>query len=323
MAGLPTLSIAIGDAGPARALKSGRVALEGFALERIDVEPIIGAYRRMVRDLEFDICEMAPTTYVIARAHGAPFTALPIVLMRRFHHNGLVKHPLGGIERPEDLRGKRVGVRAYSVTTGVWTRGILQDEFSVDPASITWVVDDEEHVPGLRLPDNVVQAPPGRSLARMMADGLLDAAFTANAGIGRAGAPIGGWASVPAGNYEEALPHSPEIVRDWFERTSVYPMHSLVVVKDAVLRTFPGLAGALRDAFERSKSHYYLDRLFGTEEHDSTDRRYRADMSIVGDDPLPFGLEANRPAIDMLVRFIADQGMIPSRPAAEELFMDV
>src|SRR5213079_248913 len=123
----------------------------------------------------------------IARALGAPFVAIPVVVMRRFHHGGFVVRPDSGIKAPKDLEGKKVGVRAYSVTTGVWTRGILIDEYGLDSSKVTWVVDDEEHVTQLKLPANVIHAPPGRSLAAMMADGEIQAGFDANAGIGRAG----------------------------------------------------------------------------------------------------------------------------------------
>ena len=105
----------------------------------------------MVRQVEFDVCEIAPITYIVARAYGAPFVALPIFGMRRFHHGGLLARPEAGINHPKDLEGRKVGVRAYSVTTGVWTRGILIDDFGLDSAKVTWVVDDEEHVRELKL----------------------------------------------------------------------------------------------------------------------------------------------------------------------------
>ena len=161
--------------------------------EFVEVVPIIGAFRRMVRDVEFDVCEMAPTTYMIARALGAPFIALPIFLMRRFHHGGFVVRPDAGIKQPKDLEGKKVGVRAYSVTTGVWTRGIFVNEYGLDSSKVTWVVDDEEHVTQLKLPPNVVHAPEGKSLQSMMASGEIQAGFTGPAGVGRAGPPIGNW----------------------------------------------------------------------------------------------------------------------------------
>src|SRR5215475_11861119 len=189
----PRLKIALGTYGHTAALKDGRVKIAGLEPDFVEVVPIIGAFRRMVRDVEFDVCEMAPTTYMIARALGAPFIALPIFLMRRFHHGGFVVRPDSGIEQPKDLKGKKVGVRAYSVTTGVWTRGIFVNEYGLDSSKVTWVVDDEEHVTTLKLPPNVIHAPDGKSLAGMMDAGELQAAFTGNAGIGRAGSPTGGW----------------------------------------------------------------------------------------------------------------------------------
>src|SRR6266853_1025503 len=187
------LNIAVADYGHTRAVKSGAAPIEGIEPNFIEVKPIIGAFRRMVRDVEFDVCEMAPTTYMIARALGAPFVAIPVVVMRRFHHGGFVVRPDSGIKVPKDLEGKKVGVRAYSVTTGVWTRGIFINEYGLDSSKVTWVVDDEEHVATLELPPNVIHAPPGKSLASMMASGELQAGFTGPAGIGRAGPPIANW----------------------------------------------------------------------------------------------------------------------------------
>src|SRR6201989_382184 len=185
------LNIAIADYGHTQAFKSGAGRIGGIEPIFVEGKPIIGAFRRMVRDVEFDVCEMAPTTYMIARALGAPFIALPIFLMRRFHHGGFVVRPDAGIRVPKDLEGKNVGVRAYSVTTGVWTRGIFVNEYGLDSSKVTWVVDDEEHVTTLKLPPNVVHAPDGKSLASMMASGELQAGFNGPAGIGRAGPPTG------------------------------------------------------------------------------------------------------------------------------------
>jgi 4,5-dihydroxyphthalate decarboxylase len=125
------LKIAIGSYGHTKAIKDGSVPIAGVDADLIEVNPIIQAFRRMVRDLEFDICEMAPTTYMIARALGAPYIALPIFVMRRFHHGGFIVRPDAGIRQPKDLEGKQVGVRAYSVTTGVWTRGIFINEYVI------------------------------------------------------------------------------------------------------------------------------------------------------------------------------------------------
>ena len=161
MANRLKLDVAIADYPHTAAILNGSIAIDGVEPNFIRIVPQIAAYRRMVRRVEFDVCEIAPTTYMIARALGAPFIALPISLMRRFHHGGLLVHPDAGIKHPKDLEGRKVGVRAYSVTTGVWTRGILMDEYGLDSSKVTWVVDDEEHVTQLRLPANVVHAPEG------------------------------------------------------------------------------------------------------------------------------------------------------------------
>src|SRR5712691_2080807 len=187
------LDIAIAGYGHTAGVKDGSAPIKGVDANFIEVKPIVGAFRRMVRDLEFDVCELAPTTYMIARARGAPYIALPIFVMRRFHHSGFVVRPDAHIGTPKELEGKKVGVRAYSVTTGVWTRGIFVNEYGLDASKVTWVVDDEEHVTALQLPENVVHAPPGQSLASMMASGELQAAFSGPAGIGRAGPPTGAW----------------------------------------------------------------------------------------------------------------------------------
>src|SRR5215475_5337120 len=171
------LKIAIAEHPHTSAIRSGAIEIEGVDAEFVTVKPQIGAFRRMVRDVEFDVCEIAPTTYIIARAHGRPFKALPIFVVRRFHHAGLLVRPDAGIAHPKDLEGKRAGVRAYSVTTGVWTRQVLIDEFGLDSSKVTWVVDDEEHVTQLKLPPNVIHVAKGDSLADMMARGDLVAGF--------------------------------------------------------------------------------------------------------------------------------------------------
>src|SRR3954471_13536780 len=216
------LNIAIADYGHTQALKSGQVPIQGVDPNFVKVVPIIGAFRRMVRDVEFDVCEMAPPTYLIARRLGAPFIALPMVVMRRFHHGGFVVRPGWGIKVPKDLEGKKVGVRAYSVTTGVWTRGIFDNEYGLDSSKVTWVVDDEEHVITLKLPPNVVHAPDGKSLASMMASGELQAGFSGSAGLRPAGPPTGAWeqrAQASAVTYPELIANAPEVEAQWFRRS--------------------------------------------------------------------------------------------------------
>ena len=326
MAIQPRLKIAIADYGHTRAVKSKDVPIEDIEPDFIQVVPIIGAFRRMVRDLEFDICEMAPTTYMIARARGAPYIALPIFLMRRFHHGGFVVRPDAGIGQPKDLEGKKVGVRAYSVTTGVWTRGIFVNEYGLDSSKVTWIVDDEEHVSALKLPPNVVHAPEGKSLQSMMKSGEIQAGFTGPAGVGRAGPPISGWdkateAAAAPDTYPELMANVEKVEADWFRRTGIYPIHGLIVVKHEHIKRYPWLPRALMNAFVAAKKTY-LEGLKRGHGDSPEDKRYRAFFSLMSD-PLPYGMAANRSSIEALVTYSLQQELIPSRPALDQVFVDV
>jgi len=317
------LKIAVATSGHTAAVKDGTIPIEGVEANFVEVVPIIAAFRRMVRDVEFDVCEMAPTTYLIARARGAPYIALPIFVMRRFHHGGFVVRPDANIRVPKDLEGKQVGVRAYSVTTGVWTRGILTNEYGLDASKVTWVVDDEEHVTTLKLPENVIHAPPGKSLASMMTSGELQAGFTGPAGIGRAGAPTANWeqgGQTPAQIYPELIPNVAEVEADWYRRTGIYPIHGTIVVKTDVLEKNPKVGRALFDAFSKAKAPY-LERLKRGEGQTPEDIRYRGFIPLMGD-PLPYGMAANRASIDALMTYALQQKLIPERMPIEKAFFD-
>jgi 4,5-dihydroxyphthalate decarboxylase len=323
MSGKVPLKIAVATSGHTAAVKDGTIPIEGVEANFVEVVPIIAAFRRMVRDVEFDVCEMAPTTYLIARARGAPYIALPIFVMRRFHHGGFVVRPDANIKVPKDLEGKQVGVRAYSVTTGVWTRGIFTNEYDLDSSKVTWVVDDEEHVTTLKLPENVIHAPAGKSLASMMASGELQAGFTGPAGIGRAGAPTANWeqgGQTPAQNYPELIPDVAKVEADWYRRTGIYPIHGTIVVKTDVLEKNPQVGRALLDAFTKAKAPY-LERLKRVEGQTPEDIRYRGFIPLMGD-PLPYGMAANRASIDALMTYALQQKLIPERMPIEQAFFD-
>jgi 4,5-dihydroxyphthalate decarboxylase len=263
---------------------------------------------------------------MIARTRGAPYTALPIFLMRRFHHGGFVVRPDAAVRAPKDLEGKKVGVRAYSVTTGVWTRGIFVNEYGLDSSKVTWVVDDEEHVTTLKLPPNVTHAPPGKSLQSMMASGEIQAGFTGPAGVGRAGPPISGWdqatqAAAAADTYPELIADVEKVEAGWFKSTGIYPIHGLVVVKDERLKNYPWLPRALMDAFVAAKKPY-LDDLKQGKGDGVEDKRYRKFLSLMSD-PLPYGISANRPSIEALVTYALQQELIPSRPELDQVFVRI
>src|SRR5579884_1808543 len=173
----PKLKTVTRTQGNNQALKDGTVKPANIAFEFVEVNPLIDAFRRMVRGLEFDVCEMAITTYICARANGKKMTAIPVFLVRAFHHGAILVNSEAGIRSPKDLEGKRVGVnRGYTVTTGVWARSILQEEYGVDLSKITWVLSGAEHVAEYRPPANVVPIEPGKKMEEMLISGELAAA---------------------------------------------------------------------------------------------------------------------------------------------------
>src|SRR5436190_13180410 len=164
--------------GNNRARKDGTVKPKTFAFDFEEIDPLIAAFRRMVRGLEFDICEMAITTYICAKAHGKRMTAVPVFLVRAFHHGAILVNSKAGIRTPKDLEAHRVGVnRGYTVTTGVWARSILQQEHGVDLSKITWVLSGDEHVAEYRPPANVAPIEKGKHMADILASGELAAAI--------------------------------------------------------------------------------------------------------------------------------------------------
>jgi ABC-type nitrate/sulfonate/bicarbonate transport system substrate-binding protein len=302
-----TLKTALQTLGHTRALKDGTVRPQGYEFEFEEVPAIIQAFRRMVRGLEFDVSEMALTTYVAARAHHKRFTALPIFLVRGFHHGAILYNTKLGIGSPKDLEGRKVGVnRGYTVTTGVWARSILQHEHAVDLDKITWVLSGDEHVAEFRPPPNVVALEKGKTLEVSLAAGELAAAI---------GVQV---------EHPDVAPVIPDAERAGFEslaRTGHYPINHVLVVKDAVLEAHPDLATRLFEAFAAAKRPY-LERLRNNDiaAPSKADRMYRRVLEITGADPLPYGIAPNRPMLEALVRYAKEQGIISRPVAVEELF---
>jgi len=306
VAGTQVLTTAVATYPHTKGLKDGSVIVPGVALAHVEITPIVGAFRRMCRRLEFDVCEMAITTYLTARAYGKPFTALPVFVMRQFHHAPIVYNTRSGVTTPKDLEGKKVGVRAYTVTTGVWARGILATEYGVDLDKVTWVVNDEEHVEEYQkaYPPNVVYQP-GANFADMVAKGELAAAI----GVGAVECP----------DVKPLIPAAAEAEAAWYRRTGIYPVNHTVVVKDSRLQADPTLAPRLFAAFKQAKTAF-LHRLATATDLSAEEQTLARRRRIVGDDPLPYGLARNRPATEALVEFAVAQKILPRPVAPEALF---
>ncbi len=289
------------------AVKDGTVTPEGFELDFTEVPVLVHAFRRMVRELEFDVCEMAITTYICARAHNKPFTALPTFLVRGFHHDAVVYNTKSGIKSPKDIEGRRVGVnRGYTVTTGVWARGILEDEFGVDLEKVTWVLSGDEHVAEYQEPSNVVPLDPGKSLEEALISGDVDAV-------------VGTEIEHP--DVAHLIPNPKERAYNALRSTGIFPINHLIVVKDELLKKYPDLAADLFYTFARSKELYVEKLREGKIENPTaTDKMHLKVMEITGSDPLPYGIEKNRATIEKLIDHAMSQSIIDKRPDIESLF---
>jgi len=293
--------------GNNKALKDGTVTPKTARLEFVEVDPLIDAFRRMVRGLEFDVCEMALTTYITARAHGKRMTALPIFLMRAFHHGAILVNTKAGIRAPKDLEGSKVGVnRGYTVTTGLWARTILSHQYGVDLDRITWVLSGDEHVAEFRPPANVVPMEKGRKMADLVASGELPAA-------------IGIESDHP--DVKPLIANPKEAAYQALRDTGHYPINHLMVVKDEVLEARPDLGADLFGAFAESK-RLYVERLKAGKIEKSTavDEMHRRVMEITGRDPLPYGLEPNRAMLEEVIESALEQKIISKRVTVEDLF---
>ena len=301
---MTVLKTAIATYPHTKGLKDGTVSVPGIQFEHVEISPIIGAFRRMCRTFDFDVCEMAITTYLTAKAHDKPFTALPVFLFRQFAHSPIVHNIKAGVQSPKDLEGKKVGVRAYTVTTGVWTRGILAMEYGVDLDKISWVVVDEEHVQEYKKPANVIERP-GANLAEMLVAGELAAAI----GVGKVDSP----------DVKPLIPDAAAAEAAWYRKTGIYPMNHTVVVKDSLLKSDPSVAPRLFAGFQAAKAQF-LKRLSSGAELPADAQVLARRRSIVGDDPLPNGVERNLKALEAIVRFAHEQKILPRAVKPEEIF---
>jgi 4,5-dihydroxyphthalate decarboxylase len=302
-----TLKIVSRTQGNNRALKEGTVKLPDFDLEFEEVPVLVHAFRRMVRELAYDVCEIALTTYICAKAHGVKFTALPIFLVRDFHHGAILHHVPSGLASPADLAGKRVGVnRGYTVTTGVWARSIIQDEYGVDLSSVTWAPSGDEHVEDYRAPINVQPLEDGDLEGRLSSGDLV--------------AAVGAKFDHPdvATMFDDPFAAGVAALKT----RGLYPINHLVAVRDEVLRETPDVAMQLFDGFAVAKKIYVGELKAGRiSDPGPIDKVHLAAMEFM-DDPLPYGIEPNRHTLEGLIEHAVTQKIIPERMALEDLFAE-
>jgi 4,5-dihydroxyphthalate decarboxylase len=283
----------------------GSVTPSGFEIEAFTPEGgIVGAFRKMIRQQAFDACELGLTTYLSAWDYGKKFTAIPIFLSYEFPQRNIVCHREANIKEPKDLEGKRIGGRTYTVSSIVWARGLLSDVYGVDIDSITWVINDREHVEDFQWPSNV-ELLQGADLAAMLESGQLDA------GIGiRSTSP----------NLVPLFADGMAAERESYEKTAIYPINHVIVVNDEALGANPILGAQLYELFVDAKKEF-LHRLDSGAELTEAEQRLAQRRTMVGPDPVPYGIEANRVALEALVRYSREQGIVRGELSVEEMFV--
>ena len=291
--------------GHTKPLLDGRVTPKSFTMDYENVEPLIAAFRRMVRGSEFDICELAITTYITAKSYGKKFTAIPIFPARALHHGAILVNAKAGIKSPKDLEGKRVGVsRGYTVTTGVWARAILQD-LGVDLSKVTWVLSGDEHVEEFQAPPNVVPVEKGKKIEDMLISGELPAAVNVE---------------IDHPDVKPLIENPQAAAFKALKERGLYPINHTVVIRDELLAKYPNLAADAFDAFARAKKLYMEQLKSGTLANPSkADETNKKVMDMVGD-PLPYGIAPNRKVLEMLVENARSQRILKAPVTIETLF---
>jgi len=281
----------LGDYPNTRALKQGELKSDHVRFDFADVKVAHTAFKRVVRDLEFDVAELAIMTFLMAKAAGAPLALLPAVIMSRFQHPYLVYNAARGHLAPEDLAGRRIGIRSYSVTTAAWIRSILASDCGVDLDRVHWVTFEDAHVAQFVDPHNAQRAAPGRNPKDMLIAGELDAAVVGD--------------PVPDDPRLKAVIADPAAAAaDWHRRNRAIQINHMVVVKQSLSASSPRAVQEAYRLLRESKAAAGLP-------------------AAAAIDFNPFGVEANRRNLELAIDCAFGQRLIAKRFAVDELFDDV
>jgi 4,5-dihydroxyphthalate decarboxylase len=278
----------LGDYPVTLPIKQGQVPSDLVEFEFADIKVANTGFKPLVRDVKFDLGELAIVTYLQAKAYNKPYVLIPALVVARAQHHTIAYNSERGELKPAHLAGKRVGVRAYSVTTGVWVRGILQQQFGVDLDKVHWVTFEDPHVAEYSDPSFVERAPAGKNLVQMLLDGEIDAAVVGD--------------KLPDPRLKTLIPDVEAASRAWADKHGV-PINHMLVIRSELSRTRPDLVREVFRIFKESR-----------------------DIAIRGGNKnaaqLNYGVEANRPSLEAIINFVYDQKLIPRRYSVEELFDD-
>jgi len=285
-----TLSAALDDYPHTLPLKLGDNKSSRVAFVFSDIRPANRFFKPMVRELKFDVSEMAIATYVQAKAYGKRLVLMPATMMGRFQHGTILRNAARPLT-PAELAGKRIGVRSYSQTTAVWVRGILQNDHGVDLGKVRWVTFEDGHVAEYREPAGVERAGADKNLLKMLREGELDAAIY--------GADL---PKDPA--LMSVIPDAETAARQWYARHKVVPINHMVVVTEKLAKSDPQTVKEIYRLLLQAKN--------------------AAGLPKPGEiDFLPFGFDACRPALQTIITYSLQQQLVPRKIEVEELFDDL
>jgi 4,5-dihydroxyphthalate decarboxylase len=281
-----TLKINFGDSPAYAALRSGAIRSDLVSFDFCAPKSPVDGFKPLVRERAFDCGELAIVTFLQAKTYGKPLALLPATLVGRFQQNALGYNSERGALKASDLNGKRVGVGSYTTTTGVWVRGVLQHEYGVDPAKVTWVVTGDAHLAEYRDPPNVEKAGAGKKLDQMLLDGEIDALISPTLPQDPRVKPL--------------IPDAKAEGEAWGRKYGTVQINHMFVVDQDLLRERPD---AVKEIY----------RLLA---------EARRGASVSGPvDMLPFGAAA-RPGVDLMGQYAEEQKIVPRRYTADELFAE-
>lgn len=304
------LSFTLREYEKTRPLLAGQVSVEG--IEPVFVPFEIDNFRRMLNYLEYDVAEMSMSSYLIAREKGAPLVALPIFPNRRFRHSYIFVGSDGRVKEPKDLAGKKVGIPEYQMTALVWIRGFLQHDYGVRPEDVMWFTDRQDRFQ-VELPSRVrIEKIPPRSKEAMFLEGKLDCIIDGKIPeIFLRGNP----------KIRRLFENFREVEADYFRRTGIFPIMHTVVVKKKVFDENPWVAPSIWKAFVEAKERSYarmddprLSNLAWPHKY------YAEEEQILGRDPWKYNVRDNRKALEALVQYELEQGLITKEQRVEDLF---
>jgi len=284
-----TLKTLLGDYPNTLALKRGEVRSPNLVFDFADVKVPNTAFKAVVRELKYDVAELAIVTYLQAKTHGKSLVLLPAVVVGTLPHPFLVYNAERGQLKPSDLEGRRIGIRAYSVTTAAWLRGILQNDHGVDLDSIKWVTFEDPHVAEYQDPATAERAPAGKQIVQMLLDGEIDA--------GVVGGP-----DLKDTRLQPVIANPNEAAKAWCEKNGVLPINHMLVVKESLTKSNPQ---AVKEIF----------RLL---------RESKQAAPAAGDlDPIQFGIENVRRSLELIINYSTQQRLIANKFPVDDLFDDV